>query len=78
MPRQSRRAGYLYRLRFVENDEIIDRGIVLQTHKAIGNLLVIFEETGHGLEHVVRVGVWLDDPTDFWSKGRRSLCRILF
>ena len=29
--------------------------------------LAILHEAGYGLEHVVRAGVWLDDPRDFWS-----------
>lgn len=51
----------------MENGEIVDGGIVVQTHKAIGNLMAILAEAGYGPEHVVRVGVWLDDPRDFWS-----------
>jgi len=51
----------------MQDGEIIDGGIVPQTHKAIGNLLAILEEAGYGPEHVVRVGVWLDDARDFWS-----------
>jgi reactive intermediate/imine deaminase len=51
----------------MENGEIIEAGIVAQTHKAIGNLLAILNEAGYGLEHMVRVGVWLDDTRDFWS-----------
>ncbi|OAP39456.1 RidA family protein [Sinorhizobium americanum] len=51
----------------MENGEIVDGNIVAQTHKAIGNLLAILKEADYGIEHVVRVGVWLDDPRDFWS-----------
>lgn len=51
----------------MENGEIIEGNIVAQTHRAIGNLLAILKEAGYGVEHVVRVGVWLDDPRDFWS-----------
>ena len=51
----------------MENGEIINGGIVEQTHKTIANLVAILEEAGYGLEHVVRCGVWLDDPRDFWS-----------
>ena len=51
----------------MEGGEIVGGGIVPQTHKAIANLIAILEEAGYGLEHVVRVGVWLDDPRDFWS-----------
>ena len=47
--------------------EIVGGNIVEQTHVAIKNLIAILEEAGYGMEHVVRVGVWLDDPRDFWS-----------
>lgn len=46
--------------------EIVSGGIVPQTHQAIGNLLAILKEAGYGPEHVVRIGVWLDDARDFW------------
>ena len=42
-------------------------GIVAESRKAIENLIAILKEAGYGLEDVVRVGVWLDDPRDFWS-----------
>jgi len=51
----------------MDNGEIINGGIVEQSHKAIGNLIEILHEAGYGVEHVVRCGVWLDDPRDFWS-----------
>ena len=47
--------------------EIVGGGIVAESHRAIGNLLAILGEAGYGVEDVVRVGVWLDDPRDFWS-----------
>ena len=47
--------------------EVIDGGIIPQTHQAIRNVLKILEEAGYGPEHVVRCGVWLDDPRDFQS-----------
>ena len=47
--------------------EIIEGGIIPQTHKTIESIIAILEEAGYGLEHVVRVGVWLDDPRDFWT-----------
>ncbi|MDI6836285.1 MAG: RidA family protein [Rhizobiaceae bacterium] len=50
-----------------DNGEIIQGGIVEQTHKAIANLIAILHEADYGVEHVVRCGVWLDDPRDFWS-----------
>lgn len=51
----------------MENGEIINGGIVEQTHKTIANLIAILHEADYGVEHVVRCGVWLDDPRDFWT-----------
>jgi reactive intermediate/imine deaminase len=51
----------------MENGEIIEGGIVPQTHRTIANLLAILKEANYGPEHIVRVGVWLDDPRDFWT-----------
>ncbi|QFT00043.1 Enamine/imine deaminase [Labrenzia sp. THAF191b] len=51
----------------MKDGEIVGTGIVEQTHLTIKNVTAILEEAGYGLEHVVRVGVWLDDPRDFWS-----------
>ena len=51
----------------MEKGEIIAGGIVAETRKAIDNLIAILKEAGYGLEDVVRVGVWLDDPRDFWT-----------
>ena len=51
----------------MENGEIIEGGIIPQTHKTIANLLAILKEANYGPEHIVRVGVWLDDPRDFWT-----------
>ncbi|MGF7154864.1 RidA family protein [Novosphingobium gossypii] len=50
--------------------EVIDGGIVAQSHQAIRNVLAILEEAGYGPEHVVRCGVWLDDARDFQSFNR--------
>jgi reactive intermediate/imine deaminase len=52
------------------NGEVIDGGIVPQTHQAIKNVLAILAEAGYGPEHVVRCGVWLDDTRDFASFNR--------
>jgi reactive intermediate/imine deaminase len=51
----------------MENGEIVGGGIISESRKAIENLIAILKEAGYGLEDVVRVGVWLDDPRDFWS-----------
>ncbi|MEJ8473736.1 RidA family protein [Roseibium algae] len=47
--------------------EVIEGGIIPQTHKAIQNLLSILEEANYTTADVVRCGIWLDDPRDFWS-----------
>jgi reactive intermediate/imine deaminase len=49
----------------MENGLLIDGGLVPQAHKAIQNLIAILAEAGYLPEHVVRCGVWLDDPRDF-------------
>jgi reactive intermediate/imine deaminase len=50
--------------------EVIEGGIVAQSRRAIENLLAVLAEAGYGPEHVVRCGVWLDDPRDFPSFNR--------
>jgi reactive intermediate/imine deaminase len=47
--------------------EIVAGGITAQAHQAIRNLMAILHSAGYGAEHVVRCGVWLDDPRDFPS-----------
>ena len=47
--------------------EIVAGGIVEQTEQAMENVITVLAEAGCTLEHVVRVGVWLDDPRDFTS-----------
>lgn len=49
----------------MENGEVIEGGIIPQSHKAIRNLLAILAEAGYEPKDVVRCGVWLDDPRDF-------------
>ena len=51
----------------MENGEVIEGGIIPQSHKAIRNLLAILAEAGYEPKDVVRCGVWLDDPRDFQS-----------
>ena len=51
----------------MENGEIVGGGIIPETRKTMENVIAILKEAGYGLEHVVRVGVWLDDPRAFWS-----------
>ena len=67
--RATEAAGWLYVSGQVamEKGEIVPGGIIAQTRKTIENIIAILDEAGYGLEDVVRVGVWLDDPRDFWS-----------
>ena len=45
--------------------QLVQGDITAQADQAIRNLLAILREAGYGPEHVVRCGVWLDDPRDF-------------
>ena len=47
------------------NGEIVSGNVVEQSRQAIRNLVAILHEAGYGPEHVVRCGVWIDDPRDF-------------
>ena len=47
------------------NGELVTGNIAVQARQAIQNLLTILREAGYGPEHVVRCGVWIDDPRDF-------------
>jgi reactive intermediate/imine deaminase len=60
-------AGWLYVSGQVamRDGEIVSGGIAEQSRQAIQNLQSILGEAGYGLEHVVRCGVWLEDPRDF-------------
>jgi reactive intermediate/imine deaminase len=49
------------------NGEIVAGGIVIQAHQAIRNMLTILSEAGYARSDIVRIGVWLDDPRDFWT-----------
>ena len=51
----------------MQDGEIIDGGIIAQSHKAIRNMLEIVEEAGYSTSDIMRIGVWLDDPRDFWT-----------
>ena len=51
----------------MEAGEIVGGGIVAESRKAIENMIAILNEADCGVEDVVRVGVWLDDPRDFWT-----------
>lgn len=47
------------------NGQVVHGNIAAQAHQAIRNLLSILQEASYSPEHVVRCGVWLDDPRDF-------------
>ncbi len=47
--------------------EIISGGIVAQSEQVMENIINVLNIAGCGLEHVVKVNVWLDDPRDFTS-----------
>ncbi len=51
----------------MENGEIVKGGIIEESRRAIDNMLTIVKEAGYGPDDIVRIGVWLDDPRDFWS-----------
>lgn len=51
----------------MENGEIVGGGIAAESRKAIENMIAILDEADYRVEDVVRVGVWLDDPRDFWT-----------
>lgn len=45
--------------------ELVAGNITAQSRQAIRNVIAILKEAGYSPEHVVRCGVWLDDPRDF-------------
>lgn len=47
------------------NGEAVVGNITAQAHQAIGNLLAILKEASYETKHIVRCGVWLEDPRDF-------------
>jgi reactive intermediate/imine deaminase len=51
----------------IVDGEVVAGNIVVQARQAIRNLLAVLNEAGYSPEHVVRCGVWLDDPRDFPS-----------
>jgi len=51
----------------MENGEIVKGGIISESRRAIENMIAILHEAGYTVDNVVRIGVWLDDPRDFWS-----------
>jgi len=53
-----------------DDGEIIQGGIVPQTHKTMEHIICILEKAGCGLADVVKINVWLDDPRDFQGFNR--------
>lgn len=47
--------------------EVVTGGIVAQTEAVMANLIAVLKLADCGLEHVIKVNVWLDDPRDFSS-----------
>lgn len=47
--------------------EIVTGGIVEQAERVIANVIAALDAADCGLEHVVKVNAWLDDPRDFTS-----------
>jgi len=53
-----------------DNGEIEAGGIESQTRKTMENLIKVLELADCTLEDVVKCGVWIDDPRDFWTFNR--------
>ena len=53
-----------------EKGEVVEGGIVPQTHKTIENVIAILEKAGCTLKDVVKANVWLDDVRDFHAFNR--------
>ena len=47
--------------------EVVNGGIVAQSEAVIENIISVLKLVDCGLEHVIKVNVWLDDPRDFTS-----------
>lgn len=47
--------------------EIISGGIIAQTEQVMQNIIEVLSSADCGIEHVVKVNCWLDDPRDFTS-----------
>ena len=45
--------------------ELVTGNVGVQARQAIENVMAVLKEAGYGAEHVVRCGVWLEDPRDF-------------
>ena len=71
---QATRAGdYIFvsgQVAMDDRGEIIEGGIVPQTHKTMDNIIAILKKADCALTDVVKVGVWLDDTRDFQAFNR--------
>ena len=47
--------------------EVVNGGIISQSEAVIENVISVLKLANCGLEHVIKVNVWLDDPRDFTS-----------
>ena len=47
--------------------EVVSGGIIAQTEAVMENIISVLSLADCGLEHVVKVSVWLDDTRDFSS-----------
>ncbi len=45
--------------------QLVTGNITVQARQAILNVIAVLTEAGYTPEHVVRCGVWLEDPRDF-------------
>ncbi|PHR94714.1 MAG: translation initiation inhibitor [Blastopirellula sp.] len=50
-----------------KDGEIIAGGIIAQSEQVMANIIEVLALADCGLEHVIKVNVWLDDPRDFSS-----------
>ena len=47
--------------------EVVSGGIIAQSEAVIANIISVLNLANCGLEHVIKVSVWLDDSRDFSS-----------
>lgn len=60
--------GWLYvsgQVAMTKEGVLASGNVTVEARQAIRNLIAVLHEAGYGVEHVVRCGVWLDDPRDF-------------
>lgn len=48
-----------------DDGALVVGGIIPEAHQTIGNVKRVLASLGLGLEHVVKVMVWLADPSDY-------------